>query len=646
MALHITNDAHAHSSAHRQFTYELAWLPEKNYVPGSEVEIRSGLFRQFYEWKIHHIEMERAEILFSPMVNKASADDSFKSRKKGIIMRVKLLQMVPKGKPVVIKLTATPSLFAGMHLDLYVWLRDPLPAWAAKDAEPNPLVKESEEGCRLTVQAGPVERFSVYSHPIAGITGKVRTLLAPEDRYGNPARFEKPVTVQWSWPVGSASPESATAATDATALEPTTGLASEPTSITMLHSEIIELDAPGHVEHLTVRIPMDELSIHENISNGAVDGAFLVVKGNPVLAESKQGLLPAFGEIHWHTEVAAGSDGGRPMTDAFASARDDLNMNFAAPSDHDPMGLEWDQTVHIVDAYNEDDSFTTLYGWENSTNRGHENYYFTDPNHAAVRGGKAGFKPANLEMATSELDAFEDFIAIPHHTNSNASTKKEGVPSWHQYNWSDPREYRRLVEIVQNRGNMEKNDYTDVWRGLSHHLNASVQDALEIGHKLGFTGGTDNHTGWPGRVIFENNKSVILTGVWTKRVERRSLFKALWSRHTWAVCDTRAIVWFAINEAWMGSDIQLEGGADITAHIQIHAEAPLQSMEIISEGRTVWSSSSSSPTVDIQVPLGQLEHSTHYYLRAVQRDGGFMYASPVFVEKLAALQGKQDAPHS
>jgi hypothetical protein len=612
MALHVTNNAQAHCSAHRQFAYVLTWLPEKNYVPGTEVELRGGLFRQYYEWKIHHIEMEQAEILFSPTVSKAGPD-LFQNRKQRIILKVRLLQMIRKGEPISIKLTATPSLFAAMDLDLYVWIREPLSIWADKGAELNPLLKEMGKGCRLTVQAGPVERFSVYSHPIAGANGKVRTCLVPEDRYGNPSHFQKPVTVRWSWPDGSS-------------------------SVTMLHSEIIELDAPGQVEHLRVFIPMDELSIHENISNGLVDGDYLVVKGNPVCAGAKQGFLPAFGEIHWHTEEAAGADGGRPMMEAFKCARDDLNMNFAAPSDHDPAGLEWDQTVRVIDSYNDDDSFATLYGWENSTNRGHENYYFTDPNHAAVRGGKAGFKPENLEMATSQLDTFQDFIAIPHHTNSNATLKKEGIPGWHQYNWSEPREYRRLVEIVQNRGNMEKNDYTDAWRGLSHNLHASVQDALRIGHKLGFTGGTDNHTGWPGRVVYENAKSVILTGVWTERVERRSIFNALWSRRTWAVCDTRAIVWYTINDVLMGGDVQLAEGEEMTAHIQIHAEAPLQSIEIISEGRTVWSASSSSPIVDLLVPLGKVEHTTHYYLRAMQRDGGFMYASPIFVEKLAVLK--------
>ncbi len=34
----------------------------------------------------------------------------------------------------------------------------------------------------------------------------------------------------------------------------------------------------------------------------------------------------------------------------------------------------------------------------------------------------------------------------------------------------------------------------------------------------------------------------------------------------------------------------------------------------------------------LQIPLGPAERSTHFYLRALQRDGGIIYASPVFVQ--------------
>ncbi|MBO9606768.1 MAG: hypothetical protein J7639_12495 [Paenibacillaceae bacterium] len=611
MALIIGRQQQAHCSSHRQFAYELTWLPENNYLPGTEVEIRAGLFRQKYEWTIHRMEMAGAEALFSPAVSR-DAPDPLLNRKQHIVFKARLLEMTVKAQPVAIGLVATPSMYAGMDLELFVWVREPLPGHAAKDAERFPVVREEGEGCRLTVTAGPAERFSVYSQPApSAARGTVRTCLVPEDRYGNPSRFARPVDVEWSW-------------------------GDIRSSLKMTDAAMVELPAPKAApsERLTIRIRMDELSADENIANGSVDGEYLTVKGNPVLPGKRSGLVPAFGDIHWHTETVAGSDGGRSLRAALLSARDELNMDFAAPSDHSPLEAEWALTAETVDAFNEADRFAVLYGWENSTNRGHENYYFAEPRQDAVHGGPTGLPSGNLADATERLDAMRGVLAVPHHTNITATMKKDGVPMWHQYNWTEPREYRRLVEIVQNRGNQEKNDYTDAWRGLSHNRHASVQDALRTGHRIGFTGGTDNHVGWPGRVLFHDRKSVIMTGVWTERVERGNVFDSLWQRHTWAVCDTRAIVWFALNDRLMGGELAVAAGTELVAQLSIMAEAPLQTVDIVSEGQTVWSSSFSGTTVDVRVPLGKADRSTHYYMRALQRDGGFMYASPIFVATL------------
>ncbi|MBO9608931.1 MAG: DUF3604 domain-containing protein [Paenibacillaceae bacterium] len=607
MALRIERDGFAFCSVYRHFAYDLTWLPERNYNVGTEVELRTKLFRQFCEWTMHHIEMERADVLFSPEIKRAGPD-ALQNRKLRLLFKAKLLRMVRRGEPVTIRLAATPSLYAGMDLELLVWVRTPAGAGADLSAEVAPTQLESEQPCRLTVKAGPVERLSVYARPFPGPGGTVRTCIVPEDRYGNPSAFERPVKAEWTW-------------------------AGRTGTLALCEAAVLELDAPERPERAEVRIRMDALTLRENIANGEVAEDALVVRGNPVQPERVDGLRPAFGEIHWHTEEASGKDGGRAMTEALRCARDELNMDFAAPSDHDPTGAEWERTVAAVDAFNENDSFATLYGWENSTNRGHENYYFTTPDHEAVRGGKAGFAPNTLEEATAGLDAFppERVLAVPHHTNSSAALKRDGVPAWHPYNWLEPRPYRRLAEIVQHRGNQERNDYDDAWRGMVQRQFASVQDALRAGHRLGFTGGTDNHVGWPGRVVHQQRKSVILTGVWTTRVAREPVFDALWRRHTWAVIDTRAIVWFAVGGVPMGGELPHDDSAELTAVIRIRAEAPLQSIEIVSDGETVWSASSSSPFVDLHVPLGKPPRPTYYYMRALQRDGGFMYASPVFV---------------
>ena len=81
----------------------------------------------------------------------------------------------------------------------------------------------------------------------------------------------------------------------------------------------------------------------------------------------------------------------------------------------------------------------------------------------------------------------------------------------------------------------------------------------------------------------------------------------------------------------MGDELDVARGTALTARIQLWAEDALRSVEIISEGRAPWGSSFAQPDVDVSVPLGAAGRSTHYYVRALQRDGGIVYASPVFV---------------
>jgi hypothetical protein len=61
------------------------------------------------------------------------------------------------------------------------------------------------------------------------------------------------------------------------------------------------------------------------------------------------------------------------------------------------------------------------------------------------------------------------------------------------------------------------------------------------------------------------------------------------------------------------------------------AEDALQSIEIVSDKRPVWVASEDGLDFDLKIPLGQAEHSTYFYLRALQRNGGIIYASPVFI---------------
>lgn len=610
MSLEITNEVQAHCSRIREFTYQLVWRPERHYVAGTQIEVRDYRLRTFVTWRFTRVEMDGADIIWR-WKTRPSLSERLNNPGR-ILFRARLQYGVRQGDEFRIRMSAVPGVWAGINERLSVWTIDVGNNFRQDEPEAEPQ-REEGSGCELPVVAGPVERLSVYCRPMPGPDATIRACLVPEDRFGNPGRFEDevPMSLQWRGKIWQQR---------------------------VRESTVLSLPTPEAVQRLIVSVPASALGPRENIANGVRQHVSLVVTGNPVWPEPADGPRAAFGEFHWHTDFSG--DGQRPIHEALRCARDYLNMDFAAPGDHNPRGEAWETTVQALEEFNDPDSFATFFGWEAGSDRGHENYYFTDPNHPLVCGGSAGVKGGRPDSNDEILREQQDFIAIPHHTNAVAETRKleDDSPFWHPYPWGDPEEFRRLVEIFQVRGNQERNEYDDAWRGWHQNNRASVQDALAGGHKVGFTGGTDNHCGWPGRAFamcegLGNHppKSVILTGVWTDRVERQSVYDSLRDRHTWAVWDTRAIVHFTVNGVLGGGELEVAKGDPLTAHLRMSVEDHLQTVEIVSEGEVVWASSFDKLDIDQEVQLGEAASDTHFYLRALQRNGGIIYASPVFV---------------
>lgn len=600
-------------------TWELEWRPETTLQPGALIELRSLSLRTFIIWQYLSIEMDHADITFRRRANPLAAE-VFSLKGRWVIARARLTYGLNDGQSLRIRIRATPPCIAGLYDLLTIWTA---PAPTGRDSEsqepeftPNPRAQTV-----LNVTAGSSDRLAVYSHPVPSAAGTVRTLLAPQDRYGNPARFSRELTVKLHWN-GRRWKE------------------------TVQSTRALDLPAPEGVGRLEVTVPLADLAAAENITNGRRDSAHVTITGNPVWSAPPAGLRAVFGEFHWHTELSA--DGSGSIEDALLYARDELNMNYAIASDHHPSPAQWLHSVEVHERFNRPDAFVTLFGYENSTPVGHENYYFTNPRHAvaptsiAERGVPLSRKIPALHAQLTPFHTENDrFLAIPHHTNAVAETRRvsDDTPYWLAYPWTSPAVYHRNVEVFQTRGNQERDLYPgDVWRGW-HSNGASVQAALAHGYKLGFTGGTDNHSSRPGRCYasFESHgriptHSISLTGLWAKAVDRDAVFDALYRRHSWAVWDTRALVHFTVQGALAGDEITVRSGEQLTAHLRLSAEDALRLIEVVSESRTVWSGSSEALDLERDIPLGPATRSTHFYLRALQRDGGILYSSPVFVQ--------------
>ncbi len=133
----------------------------------------------------------------------------------------------------------------------------------------------------------------------------------------------------------------------------------------------------------------------------------LEARGGPAHAVGERGHF--FGGIHFHTRLSV--DGDREPRAAYAYARDHLNLDVVAMTDHAPIGPGWDECLAVNEEFNEPGRFVTIPAWESSNAYGHANLYLRTPE---VDGGTWHWKP---ELCPSEVTWDRDVVMVPHHPN-------------------------------------------------------------------------------------------------------------------------------------------------------------------------------------------------------------------------------------
>jgi hypothetical protein len=550
------------------------WTAPKEYEAPVDLEIR----RVHYNMKWKKIESADGKAEPVPRKKKDGGEPASKEEQDPVLAAFRIEGGVKTGDPYQFAITAMGPPFSGVTTVLQL------------------LANNDVQGSvGLTMHSGPAQRLQLIARPGLQKDGRVRVVLLPVDALGYPARFAEPLPVTvWEG------------------------------SRALWEGRVQE------AEQLLINVPDD--SVVRLIAKTRIDGVDETIVSNPIWPAPIRGNIANLGDLHWHSELS--NDATRGIVEGLAAARDCLNNDFSMPTDHAPEGERWAETVKACDRFNEPDHFATVFGWERSSARGHVNFYFTDPDHA--------MNPDNFEYPREPAEYIgtiphRDFVAIPHHTNSRGRIRN-GKDAFGAYPWGNPAdEYLRLIEIMQTRGNYEREDSPDGWRTDGHNNGASAQAALAMGHKLGFVGGTDNHKGWP---CVTRNTGRIFTGLWTKRRERQEVYNALHARHSWACWDTRAIVLFEIGSAMQGDELKLEQPQNLTAQIRLSVEAPLDVLDIVTEDDRVIPVDIAGESLDIdkEADLGTVDESTFFYLRARQSDGALIYASPIFitVEKQSA----------
>ena len=368
-----------------------------------------------------------------------------------------------------------------------------------------------------------------------------------------------------------------------------------------------------------------------------------------------------FGEFHWHTDFSG--DGQRPGADALRSARDELALDFAGPADHLSPSATYRGTgsagnvtrtvaeqAALCRPFEEPGRFCAVPAAELSRRYGHANIYTESWDLLLELTGRfAGELAPAWERQPDQYDLASlvrlcppgRALVVPHHTNMDSFVREgvvreDGRPAWCAMHWPLPanRDVVRLVEMVQTRGCFEAEETDERWRIWDGGLGGSVRTALARGYRLGFVGGTDNHSGWPTR---KGDGFCGLTAIQAPALAWSDLFRALHARRCYATTGARIVADVTLNGAPMGTELRLQPGTERRLRVKIRGTAPLECVQVIHCGHLLAELpvAADSPDLDaewIDERPGRPLQDVYYYVRARQHDGECLWTSPFWID--------------
>ena len=345
-------------------------------------------------------------------------------------------------------------------------------------------------------------------------------------------------------------------------------------------------------------------------------------QSNPVEITDDCSERVYFGDIHAQSYV--------DLDYYYTWARDVSSLDFSATANtfarrHKLTDELWNQIIEKSNKYNTPGEFATFVSYEWCGNSGHKNVYYrgdTGPVFKDKRHYKF-MKNPEVSCETPDelwkaLDGWEA-MTIPHHTKYINTT-----------DWSYHHDgFQRLVEIC------------NLWGISEEGGRYSVQEGLARGHKLGFIGGTDNHTPHPGTGTHLYNEGNGLSCVWAPELTREYIFDAMYNRHCYATMGNRTILKFRIGNSFMGEETEVEYGREKPREIEVEVagERKIAKIEIIRNNNVTFESSESSFDVKRcftdRTSLEKIKEETRipfvfYYARVTEIDGRKSWASPIW----------------
>ena len=351
----------------------------------------------------------------------------------------------------------------------------------------------------------------------------------------------------------------------------------------------------------------------------APEGAQFSAVSNPSLCVPAGGLY--LGDMHCHD---CHSEAWGYPENVYTWARDEKRMDFISLSiqAHGYLSNEkWAVHKYLTERFNDEGRFVTLLAneWQHS-GYGDKIIHFL--------GGDQPYFCSLDERYNSAARLYEgvratDAFIISHHM---AYRDGEWCPAT---TFEDlETDVDRLVELWSMHGSSEGFDDTD--RPLRHHTHKNTaMEAIKAGLRVGFTAGSDTHSGRPGGSAKEPlGYWGGMVAVWADSLERKDIFDAFRARHTYALTDRRIVLKMTVNDALMGSEIPFAE----SVRIRIDAVAPeeISCIHLMKNGELYDTIKGSGSAIHLQ-RTESLTNASCFHCRIVTKSGSLAVCSPVWV---------------
>ena len=301
-----------------------------------------------------------------------------------------------------------------------------------------------------------------------------------------------------------------------------------------------------------------------------------------------QDLRVLYGDMHNHCGISYGHGS---LEDALSNAREQLDFvsitghahwpDMPEPSERIQYIIDfheegfarlkrvWPEMMHTLRERNEEGKFVVFPGFEvHSCASGDRNMLYKDLEGEILY-------PTDIPDLHNQLRGLreqgKDSIAQPHHVGYRKGTR--GI-DWKSHN----PEFAPFVEMLSMHGCSEDNENT---KPFLHSMGPSdwestIAHGLQLGHVIGFSGGTDHHSGHPGS--YGHGR----TGLWAKSCTRDDIWEALYARRMYALTGDNIGLRFSVNDAPMGSVIPASTSRKLA--IAVRGGAAIDCVDVIRNG--------------------------------------------------------------